>query len=63
MANNNQGMQGDSQSQNDFPNQGNQNPSENLSNEDRSKGGSMSGGNFKNDPERASEAGQDGGSK
>ena len=34
---------------------GNKNAAQNLSQEDRSKGGSMSGGNFKNDPERASE--------
>ncbi|MDB5490684.1 MAG: Stress-induced bacterial acidophilic repeat motif [Micavibrio sp.] len=30
-------------------------------NEGRSKGGSSSGGNFKNDPQRAAEAGRKGG--
>jgi general stress protein YciG len=30
----------------------------NLTTEDRSEGGRNSGGNFKNDPERASEAGR-----
>lgn len=44
-------------------NSGNPNAAENLTDEDRSKGGSMSGGNFKNDPERAREAGRKGGSK
>lgn len=39
----------------------NQNPSENLSREDRSKGGQNSPGNFKNDPQRAAEAGRKGG--
>lgn len=34
---------------------GNKNAAQNLSQEDRSKGGSMSGGNFKNDPKRASQ--------
>jgi len=38
----------------------NQNPANNLSKEDRSKGGSNSGGNFKKDPQRASEAGKKG---
>jgi general stress protein YciG len=36
------------------------NPANNLSDEARSKGGSNSGGNFKNDPKRASEAGKKG---
>jgi uncharacterized protein len=36
------------------------NPADNLSNEDRAKGGQNSGGNFKNDPQRASEAGKKG---
>lgn len=40
---------------------GNKNADENLSREDRQKGGSMSPGNFKNDPERAREAGKIGG--
>lgn len=39
----------------------NQNPQNNLSDEARSKGGQNSPGNFKNDPERASEAGKKGG--
>lgn len=34
-----------------------------LTEEERSMGGSMSGGNFANDPQRASEAGRKGGSK
>jgi general stress protein YciG len=38
----------------------NNNPANNLSDEARSKGGSNSGGNFKNDPKRASEAGKKG---
>ncbi|HWB38678.1 MAG TPA: KGG domain-containing protein [Candidatus Saccharimonadales bacterium] len=38
----------------------NNNPANNLSDEARSKGGSNSGGNFKNDPQRASEAGKKG---
>ena len=38
------------------------NSSHQLTEEDRSKGGSNSGGNFANDPERASEAGKIGGS-
>jgi len=37
---------------------GNNNPANNLSDQDRAKGGSNSGGNFKNDPQRASEAGK-----
>jgi uncharacterized protein len=40
---------------------GNPNAADNLTDEDRSKGGQMSSGNFKNDPQRASEAGQKGG--
>jgi general stress protein YciG len=40
--------------------QGSQGRGENLSDADRSKGGSMSGGNFANDPERASEEGRKG---
>ena len=36
------------------------NPADNLSDEDRAKGGSNSSGNFKNDPKRASEAGKQG---
>lgn len=32
-----------------------------LTDEERSEGGSHSGGNFKNDPDRASEAGKKGG--
>jgi general stress protein YciG len=39
----------------------NQGRGSNLSSEARSKGGSNSPGNFKNDPERASEAGRKGG--
>jgi general stress protein YciG len=39
----------------------NQNPQNNLSREARSKGGKNSPGNFKNDPQRASEAGRKGG--
>lgn len=35
---------------------GNKNAAQNLTDEDRAKGGSMSPGNFKNDPKRASEA-------
>jgi uncharacterized protein len=38
-----------------------QNPSQNLSQQDRSKGGQASGGNFKNDPQRASDAGEESG--
>lgn len=41
----------------------NQNPQNNLTDEDRSRGGSHSGGNFKNDPERAAEAGRKGGER
>lgn len=41
----------------------NQNPQNNLTREDRSRGGSHSGGNFKNDPERAAEAGRKGGER
>lgn len=41
----------------------NQNPQNNLSREARSKGGHNSPGNFKNDPERASEAGRKGGQR
>lgn len=39
----------------------NQNPAENLDEEARRKGGQNSPGNFKNDPERAVEAGRKGG--
>lgn len=39
----------------------NQNAAANLDDNARSKGGSNSGGNFKNDPQRASEAGRKGG--
>jgi hypothetical protein len=39
----------------------NQNPQNNLTDEARSKGGQNSPGNFKNDPERAAEAGRKGG--
>jgi len=39
----------------------NPHPEDNLTDEGRSKGGQNSGGNFKNDPERASEAGKKGG--
>lgn len=39
----------------------NQNPQNNLSRDARSKGGQNSPGNFKNDPQRASEAGRRGG--
>lgn len=42
---------------------GNKNAAQNLSDEDRSKGGSMSGGNFKNDREKAIRAGRKGGLK
>ncbi len=41
----------------------NQNPQNNLSPEARSKGGQQSGGNFKNDPQRAAEAGRKGGER
>lgn len=41
----------------------NQNRGNNLSSEARSKGGQNSGGNFKNDPQRASEAGRKGGER
>lgn len=44
-----------------MPNQNSSNRGQNLTQEDRSKGGSMSPGNFKNDPERAAEAGRKGG--
>ena len=37
------------------------NRGQNLTSEARSKGGSNSPGNFKNDPERAAEAGRKGG--
>jgi hypothetical protein len=40
---------------------GNHNAAQNLSREARSKGGQHSSGNFKNDPERAREAGRKGG--
>lgn len=39
----------------------NRNPAQNLTQEGRSKGGRNSSGNFKNDPERAAEAGRKGG--
>lgn len=39
----------------------NRNPADNLTEEGRRKGGRRSGGNFKNDPERAAEAGRKGG--
>lgn len=39
----------------------NPHPERNLTDEGRSKGGQHSSGNFKNDPERASEAGKKGG--
>lgn len=39
----------------------NNNRGQNLNTEARSKGGSNSPGNFKNDPQRASEAGRKGG--
>ena len=42
---------------------GNRNAAANLDDKARSKGGRMSGGNFKNNPQRASEAGRTGGSK
>ena len=38
----------------------NQNPQNNLDDEARNKGGQNSPGNFKNDPERAREAGKKG---
>ena len=41
----------------------NRNPADNLTPEGRSKGGSRSGGNFKNDPQRAAEAGRKGGQR
>lgn len=55
-----QGWHGDSEghAQAGSQSSGNPNADENLSREDRQKGGSMSPGNFKNDPERASEAGE-----
>ena len=37
------------------------NPADNIGEEGRRKGGQNSGGNFKNDPERAAEAGRKGG--
>ncbi len=40
---------------------GNPNAAQNLTREARSRGGQNSGGNFKNDPERAREAGRKGG--
>lgn len=39
----------------------NMNPQNNLSREARSKGGKNSPGNFRNDPQRAAEAGRKGG--
>lgn len=39
----------------------NPNPQNNLTPEARSKGGKHSSGNFKNDPQRAAEAGRKGG--
>ncbi len=39
----------------------NRNPQNNLSQEARSRGGKQSSGNFKNDPQRAAEAGRKGG--
>jgi general stress protein YciG len=39
----------------------NQNPQNNLDDKARSKGGQNSPGNFKNDPDRAREAGKKGG--
>ena len=41
----------------------NNNPQNNLSRGARSKGGQNSPGNFKNDPERAAEAGRKGGQR
>ena len=60
-----QGWHGDPQGHADAGSKssGNKNAAANLTDEDRAKGGSMSGGNFKNDPQRASEAGEEGGSK
>ncbi len=45
----------------DSVNRSGNNRGSNLSREARSKGGSNSPGNFKNDPERAAEAGRKGG--
>lgn len=39
----------------------NQNAAQNLDDEARSRGGSNSGGNFKNDPQRAADEGRKGG--
>lgn len=39
----------------------NPHPEDNLTDEGRSKGGQNSSGNFKNDPQRAAEAGRKGG--
>lgn len=39
----------------------NRNAAQNLSDEDRSRGGQHSSGNFKNNPKRAAEAGRKGG--
>lgn len=41
----------------------NRNAAQNLSDEDRSRGGQHSSGNFKNNPARAAEAGRKGGQK
>lgn len=52
MADDNRGWHGDPQghAQAGSQSSGNQNAAQNLSDEDRAKGGSMSGGNFKNRP-------------
>ena len=41
----------------------NPHPENNLTEEGRRKGGQHSGGNFRNDPERAAEAGRKGGKR
>jgi uncharacterized protein len=65
MADDGRGWHGDPQghAQAGSQSSGNKNAAENLDDEARSKGGKASGGNFANDPHRASQAGKKGGSK
>lgn len=65
MADDNRGWHGDAEghAMTGSQSSGNQNAGANLSDEDRAKGGSMSGGNFKNRPEEeVKKATQKGGS-
>lgn len=65
MTNDGRGWHGDSQghSQAGSQSSGNPNAAENLDEQARSKGGKVSSGNFRNNPDKAKEAGREGGSK